>query len=353
MKAPLLGIFRLPKGKGPKRPMQDMNPLGSCDAAYFTCEEAAYNFSTKPLKMLQQRGKVVSVAMDVSIFIEVYVPYSARSRVSLNLGSECGSRGAAKVTKVVPQTPGQRITIKADFSILRPDYTVHEIIHSIAGHQTKITKIMRSSTGLLLAAAGLAGRALAHGDHSGAGGSMAHSQKPMVGENASWMEKHMAEEHHADNFDAASFFALHDFDADGSWEPQEILRTYGLMDDSNNHVTSERREEIAREIMGLLDYDKDGAVTKEEFVRFIDEEKKTLPDVGTGPGHHGDYEYEYEIHHWEKYHDENTKLEDLTHPEDIEHFKKHEEMEDEQDRLDLLNKQMIVEENIPAKFRRD
>jgi hypothetical protein len=54
-----------------------------------------------------------------------------------------------------------------------------------------------------------------------------------------------------------------------------------------------------------------------------------------------------------RYHDENTKLEDLTHPEDIEHFKKHEEMELEQERLEKLSKQSIVLENIPAKFRRD
>lgn len=32
--------------------------------------------------------------------------------------------------------------------------------------------------------------------------------------------------------------------------------------------------------------------------------------------------YEYELHHFEKYHDENTKEEDLNHPEDIAHFKK-------------------------------
>ncbi|KAM7193356.1 calcineurin B-like protein 4 [Naviculisporaceae sp. PSN 640] len=203
---------------------------------------------------------------------------------------------------------------------------------------------MRSSN-LLFAA--LAGGVVAHGDHG------SKSQKPIVGPNASWMEKHMAEEHHADNYDARSFFALHDFDSSGTWEPREILRTYGLMDDSNKHVTAERKDEIIKEIMRLADYDNDGLVSRDEFVRFIDHEHKTLPDMGTGPGHHGDDEYEYEIHHWEKYHDENTKLEDLTHPEDIEHFKKHEQMEEEEERLEELNKRTIVEENIPAKFRRN
>jgi hypothetical protein len=124
------------------------------------------------------------------------------------------------------------------------------------------------------------------------------------------------------------------------------------MDDSNKHVPQERRDEIAREIMRLIDTNGDGLVSRDEFTHFIDVAGKTLPDMGTGPGHHGDDEYEYEIHHWEKYHDENTKLEDLTHPEDIEHFKKHEQMEAEQERLERMERQMIIEENIPAKFRR-
>ncbi|KAK3304096.1 putative calcium ion binding protein [Chaetomium strumarium] len=195
--------------------------------------------------------------------------------------------------------------------------------------------------------AGIAGHALAHGNH-GSG-----SEKPIVDGNASWMQKHMAEEHHMSGFDAASFFALHDFDADGNWEAEEILRTYGLMDESNKHVTEERKSEITQGVLRLLDRNNDGRISRDEFVQAIEAEGKTLPDMGTGPGHHGDDEYEYEIHHWEKYHDENTKLEDLTHPEDIEHFKKHEQMEAEQERLEQLNKQSIIEANIPARFRRD
>ena len=33
----------------------------------------------------------------------------------------------------------------------------------------------------------------------------------------------------------------------------------------------------------------------------------------TGPGHHGDDEYEYEIHHFEKFHDESGSLFPLPH----------------------------------------
>lgn len=107
------------------------------------------------------------------------------------------------------------------------------------------------------------------------------------------------EEHHATEFDASSFFTLHDYDGDGQWEGDEILRTYGLMDESNKHVPQERRDEIVREVLSLVDANRDGVVSREEFQEFI-AAGKTLPDFGTGPGHHGDDEYEYEIHHWEK-----------------------------------------------------
>lgn len=159
------------------------------------------------------------------------------------------------------------------------------------------------------------------------------------------------EEHHATDFDASSFFSLHDFNSDGQWESSEIQRTYGLMDESNKHVSEERRQEIVNNVLGLMDSDKDGVISRDEFTSFMNGDG-TLPDFGTGPGHHGDDEYEYEIHHWELYHDDNTQLEDLTHPEDIEHFRKHEEMEEEEERLELLKLRSIVEENIPDKFRR-
>jgi hypothetical protein len=82
-------------------------------------------------------------------------------------------------------------------------------------------------------------------------------------------------------------------------------------------------------------------------------EGRRLPDFGLGPGHHGDDEYEYEIHHYEKFHGgEDVKEEDLTHPEDIEHFKKHDRMEDEQVKLKDLERLSIVEGNIPVKFRK-
>lgn len=123
------------------------------------------------------------------------------------------------------------------------------------------------------------------------------------------------------------------------------------MDESNKDVPKTRRDEILAQLLSLLDLDRDGAVSRDEWTTFIDS-GRTLPDLGTGPGHHGDDEYEYEIHHWEKYHGDDTTLEDLTHPEDIEHFRKHEEMEEEQERLEAMVKKTVIVENIPLKFRR-
>ncbi len=49
----------------------------------------------------------------------------------------------------------------------------------------------------------------------------------------------------------------------------------------------------------------------------------------------------------------DTKEEDLNHPEDIEHFKKHEEDAMARERQEKLDAMPIVEQNIPAKFRRN
>ena len=48
----------------------------------------------------------------------------------------------------------------------------------------------------------------------------------------------------------------------------------------------------------------------------------------------------------------DTREEDLTHPEDIAHFAKHDAMEEAADRQEQLDQMPIVEQNIPQKFRR-
>ncbi|KAE8453544.1 hypothetical protein EG329_010405 [Mollisiaceae sp. DMI_Dod_QoI] len=193
--------------------------------------------------------------------------------------------------------------------------------------------------------AAFAGFAIAHGG--------AHQKPLQVDPEADWATRHMAEEHHIGNFDQASFFSLHDYDDNGSWDKSEILKTYGMTDPSAKDTPQEKKDEIIREVMKLMDLNNNGLVEKEEWTAFAQDRKGTLPDFGTGPGHHWDMEMEYEIHHWEKYHDENTKEEDLIHPEDIEHFRLHDELEDEAERVAQLDKMSIVEQNIPAKFRKD
>lgn len=197
-----------------------------------------------------------------------------------------------------------------------------------------------------------------------------HEQIP-IPEGADWATRHMAgqlpsplppllprntnpptEEHYLNSFDAATFFTLHDYDNTGHWSPSDIRRTYGLSDPSTKDIPESRKAEVVDRVLALYDNDRSGSISFAEFTvghaRGI-----VLPDFGLGPGHHGDDEYEYEIHHWEKYHGDDTTEEELTHPEDIEHFEKHDREEAEREALERRDRAGgIVEENIPLKFRR-
>ncbi|KAF3904655.1 hypothetical protein ABW21_db0207299 [Orbilia brochopaga] len=193
---------------------------------------------------------------------------------------------------------------------------------------------------------------------------LAHGSAPhrTEHENLDWATRHMIEEHHFTDFDPASFFILHDFDHSHTWTHDEILRTYGINPisgqayDETGHeakeIPHEKREEIVNKVFELMDLDHDGAVTKEEFEASWHDGVR-LPDFGLGPGHHGDDEYEYEIHHFEKYHggDGDVNEEDLNHPEDIAHFKKHDEDHEQEEKWDHEASLKIIEKNIPSKFR--
>ncbi|MCJ1224858.1 hypothetical protein MMC12_001504 [Toensbergia leucococca] len=210
-----------------------------------------------------------------------------------------------------------------------------------------------------------------------------HSQHPLS-DTTDWATRHMAEEHHITTFTPDAFFSLHDFDSSGAWTPDEIRRTYGLLDDeeesTTREISEERKEEVVREVLGVWDANGDGVVGRGEWMVGW-EAGKRLKDFGFGPGHHGDDEYEYEIHHFEIFHGQDpaiststplstsladwqtitkppptpttdTTEEDLTHPEDIAHFAKHDREADAADRQDELDRMPIVEQNIPPKFRR-
>lgn len=178
-----------------------------------------------------------------------------------------------------------------------------------------------------------------------------HDQEPL-GEHTDWATRHMVEEHHISNFDPESFFLLHDYDASLTWTAAEISRTYGLDDESAKDVPEQKRQEVVKDVLGKFDFDVDGVVTLEEWLEGWHRGTR-LQDFGLGPGHHGDDEYEYEIHHFEKFHDEYTREEDLTHPEDIAHFKKHDEEAEAAERQEAFDRMPIVEHNIPQKFRRN
>lgn len=188
-------------------------------------------------------------------------------------------------------------------------------------------------------------RAQAHG---GGGG---HDQQPVVPADADWATRHMAEEHHISSFDAGSFFNLHDYDSTNEWTLDDLLKTYGLRDESTNHIPIADKQKAMQKVIDLYDRDASGTVSFAEYT-IGEAQGIKLPDFGYGPGHHGDDEYEYEIHHFEKYHDENTREEDLIHPEDIEHFRKHDEMEARMEWQEQMDRMPIIETNIPAKFRR-
>lgn len=133
---------------------------------------------------------------------------------------------------------------------------------------------------------------------------------------------------------------------------RDILRTYGLLDASTSSIPELKKKGVVDTVLSLFDRDGSGAITKEEFVSKWEQDGQRLPDFGMGPGHHGDDEYEYEIHHWEKYHGgDDVKEEDLIHQEDIEHFRKHEEEEGRKARWEEMERRGVVVENIPAKFR--
>ena len=110
-----------------------------------------------------------------------------------------------------------------------------------------------------------------------------HDQKPLIDPNeADWATRHMAEEHHIANLDPSAFFTLHDYDANGQWTREEVRRTYGLDDESAKNVGEEKKEDIVNIVIDIFDKDKDGAISREEFITGWREESKRLPDFGVG-----------------------------------------------------------------------
>jgi hypothetical protein len=179
----------------------------------------------------------------------------------------------------------------------------------------------------------------------------------------SWQVRHMKQEHGFEDWDALSFFTLHDSDGSRTWTRDDILFLYGLQKDkvvgdgtgmgqyeASQDITDEIRDKVVRTVLDMVDTDNDGIISIDEWKSFMARGGE-LPDFGLGPGHHGDYEYEYEIHHWLEHHAKDDPEVKNVHPEDVEHeklFHAHEHGDD----VDSHSGSWEKLENIPAKFRR-
>jgi hypothetical protein len=154
---------------------------------------------------------------------------------------------------------------------------------------------------------------LAHGTHNTHG---LHDDHDDPDPNLSWAERHLISEHHINNYDAGAFFALHDFDQDHFLTRDEILRTYGAAFPSAEYD----QDKIWNTIAEMIDTDHDNELSYAEWMAWS-RSGGVLPDFGTGIGHHGDDESEYEIHHFEKFHshDKEDGSDMVMHQEDIDH----------------------------------
>lgn len=172
-----------------------------------------------------------------------------------------------------------------------------------------------------------------------------------------------------DSFDAVSFFLIHDLADKGYWTKNDIYYIYGLTRDAvvgdgsgmGDHDHAETvpevlKQEIAKQVMALLDPQGTGRVTKEDWVAFSNK-GGVLPDVGVGPGHHMDFELEYEKHHWNEYHRDQDPDVHIKHKEDIEHEILHHEHEIEETHSDAAGRKSAEKfrspvniQNIPQKY---
>lgn len=176
---------------------------------------------------------------------------------------------------------------------------------------------------------------------------------------ADFLTTHMDKEHHIQGFDLESAFHLHDLNSDNILEASEILKLYGVdhetaMDqsDSVDHHNSVASR-ILGEVMDKLDLNKDGLITKSEFVTVVG--KHGLPNFNdiSGLGHHYDEEGEYFLHHEELFHNspESQKEEAYVHPEDIAHFSHHDEIEVKEDELSRIAQGLPADVNT-VEYRR-
>lgn len=193
----------------------------------------------------------------------------------------------------------------------------------------------------------------AHGDHS----QNVLKEKPS---HLRWQDWHMLEEHNIAEYDAQTFFTMHDLKGADQWDRSDILNLYGIkhetiigdgsgVGENSREVTPEVQNMVVESIFKLFDTDKNGVISKDEWVSFHNNGGE-LPDFGYGQGHHLDFESEYEEHHWNQYHANDDPDTKIKHKEDIEHELLHHkhEIEKTHDRSSELRE---VTENFLSKIR--
>lgn len=148
-----------------------------------------------------------------------------------------------------------------------------------------------------------------------------------------------------------AFFRIHDLDRTGYWTEDDITSIYGVKNNKEQDayketdIPPEKVKEIVSTIMAMIDKDNSGQISRDEWIKFKSGGGQ-LPDFGL-EGHHEDEETEFDIHHVEIFHsdpndDDESKW---NHPEDIEHFRKHDEKYHAMANTDPLR-------NIPPSYRK-
>ena len=156
-------------------------------------------------------------------------------------------------------------------------------------------------------------------------------------EGMSWTDWHMKHEHQLDTYTPEQFFALHDMKKKGYLDRDDILALYGLnrdevvgkgdgmgQHDESEMIDASLSERVVNFIMKLIDVNDDSKILRDEYLSFVANGGE-FPDLGVGVGHHSDFELEYEIHHWNKYHKDTDPNVRIVHKEDIEHELLHHE----------------------------
>jgi len=153
-----------------------------------------------------------------------------------------------------------------------------------------------------------------------------------------YAKRHMVNEHHIDDFDVDSFFALHDLNSDGVWSVDEIEAIYGVhhpyaqASSPDKQVHDAKAKTIVEAVLKAIDKNGDGVISAAELRQVgLD----GLPDFSAmgAEGHHYDVESEFYLHHEEVYHStpETQTDESYNHPEDLAHFEHHERIELEEE----------------------